>query len=273
MENLETIIVPWDFSPSSDFALQHAVNIAKIRGFSITVIHIIKAAKDEKKCIDKLNILAEQNRESTGIPTYSRILSGNIYKCIRDQAALPGTALVVMKTDGIKGSQKYFGSRAIKMMRGSKIPFIVVQRPPLHNTFENIVLPVDYRTENKELVSYLLHLSKFYSSKLHLFKVFTNDQIFKKHISNNLNFAKSMFEGKQISYEIANSKGTENVDNEIINYAEQIKADLILIQLQRNLTFTSFIFGVREQNIIANKYKVAVMCLNPKELTVYTGFR
>ncbi len=273
MENLDTIIVPWDFSPSSDFALQHAVNIAKIRGFSITLLHILKEHKDQTKYIGLLKGLADENQVKSGIPTFSKILSGNIYQCIREEAALPGKALVVMKTDGIKGSQKYFGSRAIKMMVGSKIPFIVVQQPPIHNSFENIVLPIDYRTENKELVSYLLHLSKFYSAKLHLFKIFTNDHLFKKNISNNLNFAKAMFDGKQIAYEIVNAHGTDNTTNEIINFSKEIDADLIMIQLQRNLTLTSFIFGVREQNIIANKYKIPVICLNPKELTVYTGFR
>ncbi len=273
MENLDTILVPWDFSASSDFALQHAVKIAKIRNFSITILHIIKDSKEEAKYIEKLNKLANENQEKSGITTKGLILTGNIYKCIRDKSTSQGIALVVMKTDGIKGSQKYFGSRAIKMMRGSKVPFIVVQQPPFNKIYENIVLPVDFRTENKELVSYLLHLSKYYSSTLHLFKVFTKDHIFKKNISNNLNFAKSMFEGKQIEFDIANAQGVENTDNEIINYAHQINADLILIQLQRNLTLTSFIFGVKEQNIIANKYKIPVMCVNPMGLTVYTGFR
>ncbi len=274
MENIEsTILVPWDFSSSSIFALKHAVNVAKIRHLSITILHIIKADKDETKYLENLKRVANENQDKTGIKTNALIQKGNLYKCIRQLAALPNTVLVVMKTDGVRGSQKYFGSRAIKMMLGSKIPFIVVQEPPLHETFENIVLPIDYRTENKELVSYLLNLSKYYSSKLHILKIFTKDPFYKKNIANNINFAKSMFEGKQIPFEIINVPGKENEAKEITFYAKQINADLILIQLHRNLTATNFLFGVKEQRIIANEYKIPVMCLNPKELTIYTGFR
>jgi hypothetical protein len=158
-------------------------------------------------------------------------------------------------------------------MRGSKAPFIVVQQPPVSESFQRVVFPIDYRPENKELVTSILQFAKYYNIKLYLFKTKVNDRIFRKHIANNINFAKMMFDAKQINYEIAVSTGKKNYPTEVNEFAESINADLIFIQLQRNLTLSKFLFGVKEQNIVSNPYKIPVMCISPRELKVYAGFR
>jgi nucleotide-binding universal stress UspA family protein len=274
MDSLQrNIIVPWDFAPSSNYALEHAIKIAKIRNYNISLLHIVEHGKEEASSHAKLKEIAATTQERTGIQINLLIQSGDVLTSISELASLPDTELVIMKTDGIKGIQKYTGSRAIKIMRGSKSPFIVVQEPPTDELFHRIVYPIDYRPENKEVISILLNLSKFYNAKIHIFKARSTDVSFKKTIANNLNFAKMMLESKQLPFEICEAPGVVDYATEVNEYANQIKADIIIIQLQRNLTLSKFLFGVKEQNIIANPYKIPVMCLNPREVKVYAGFR
>ena len=40
------IIVPWDFSDKSEFALEHALNYSAISGKDIALVHIVKKSKE-----------------------------------------------------------------------------------------------------------------------------------------------------------------------------------------------------------------------------------
>jgi len=273
MDNPRNILVPWDFAPSANYALQHAIKIAKVMNLSISFLHIITHAKEEAKWQAKLKTIAAETEKNYGIPTTVLIQSGDVLTSISELASFPETALVVMKTDGIRGMQKYTGSLAMKIMRGSKAPFIIVQGPPVNETIERIVYPVDYRPENKELITAIINWAKYYNTKVYLYKTKVNDKIFKKHIDNNINFAKMMFDVKQLNYEITVGSNTRDYATEVNEFSNSVKADMILIQLQRNLTLTKFLFGVKEQQIVVNPYKIPVMCMNQRELKVYAGFR
>lgn len=272
MGDRKTILVPWDFTPLSDFALQHAIIIARKTDYSITLLHIVEDKSNIESLKVKLNEVVNRITSENNIIALGRIETGKIYKAIPDIASEENVELVVMKTDGVKGMQKYIGSRAIKIMRGAIAPFIVVQDKPVSQTFDRIVYPIDFRTENKELLSYIFYLNKFYKSKLFLFKEHSSDKIFKKRITTNLNFTRQILESKHIDFEIATSDGKGNLPDQIVNFAHKVNADLILIQLQRHLTLTRFLLGVNEQPIIANAYKIPVMTVNPKDLTKYAGF-
>ena len=270
--NAKNILVPWDFTETSIYSLEHAINVARVMDFKITLVHISPNSKAIKDLQSKLDQVASDYSKQFNFSIGASASQGKVFNKITKMASLPDTAFVIMKTDGIQGWQKYFGSNAIKMIRGSKTPFIVIQNPPTNQTFERIVYPIDFRSENKELVSFILYLTKFYKCKIYIFRMTTNDQIHKKTIANNIIFAKSLFEGKRFEFEIIKAEGVTDYTTEMLSFANSVNADLIVTQLQRNLTFTKFLLGVREQNIIANPYKIPVVCLNPKELTVYAGF-
>lgn len=272
MDARKTILVPWDFTPLSDFAMQHAVIIAKITEYSITLLHVVEDKSSIESAKSRLDEVVKKITGENNIPAHVRIETGKIYKVIPDVASEDHIGLVVMKTDGVKGMQKYVGSRAVKIMRGAIAPFIVVQDKPANQAFDRIVYPIDFRTENKELLSYILYLNKFYKFKLFLFREHSSDKIFKKRITTNLNFTRQILESKRIEFEIATADGKGDLSDQIVNYAHSVNADLILIQLPRHLTLTRFLLGVNEQPIIANPYRIPVMTVNPKDLTKYAGF-
>ncbi|NJK98598.1 MAG: hypothetical protein HC905_30055 [Bacteroidales bacterium] len=100
----------------------------------------------------------------------------------------------------------------------------------------------------------------------------TNDKIFKKNIANTVNLAKVILDSKNISYEVISAATKASYAEQIIECAHTRECDLIIIQLEKNLTLTKFLFGVKEQRILANPYKIPVMCINPRvELLKYAG--
>jgi Universal stress protein UspA and related nucleotide-binding proteins len=274
MDNrLHNIIVPWDFSPSSYYALEQAIRIAKVRNFTILLLHFIKHHSKDSTLLNKLNQIASDAQEKNGIIVNALITQGSVYKSLLTEASKPEAELIVMKTDGVKGLQKYTGSRAIKMIKGIQIPTIVVQQIPTSNYFDRIVFPIDYRPENKEFASvFFQHINQF-APDVHIFliKPRSIDSTFKKNIANNLNFIKKVLENKNINFTIIESE-RGNKAKEIIRIAHSVKADLILAQLQRRLNLTDFLFGVKEQRVIANPYKIPVLCINPRRIATYQAF-
>ncbi len=55
----------------------------------------------------------------------------------------------------------------------------------------------------------------------------------------------------------------DKMAEETIEYAQNIKADLILIMTTKDITFADYVFGAKEQFIIANSSKIPVCCVNP----------
>lgn len=269
----KTILVPWDFSEHASYALQQAVEISKVTRYDINLLHIVSKSSDEKAALARLEKIVADIEQKWNIKPGILIKTGSIFNTISEVASLPEYGLAVMKTDGVKGMQRYTGSRAIKIIEGSKVPFIVVQQPPAPRPFSTVLLPIDYRIENKQIISYVSSFSRFYQFKLFLMKPQTNDKIFKKNIANTVNLAKVILESKNIPFEIMSAENKGSYCDQIIESAHKKSCDLIVIQLEKNLTLTKFLFGVKEQRILANPYKIPVMCLNPRfELLKYAGF-
>jgi nucleotide-binding universal stress UspA family protein len=270
---IKSILVPWDFSEHSYYALQQAVEISKVTNYSISLLHIVSKPGEEAAARVKLEKVAADAEKNWNVKPGFLIKTGSIFNTISEVASDPEFAFAVMKTDGVKGMQRYTGSRAIKIIEGSRIPFIVVQAPPSAQPFKTILLPIDYRIENKQVISYISSFSKFYQFKLVLMKPQTNDKIFKKNIANTTNLAKVILESKNIPFEVIAAENKGSYAQQIIECAHKKSCDLIVIQLEKNLTFTKFLFGVKEQRILANPYKIPVMCLNPRfDLLKYAGF-
>jgi nucleotide-binding universal stress UspA family protein len=263
------ILVPFDYSELSEYAVKHAVQIAKITETSIVFLHIVDDLSQEAEEFKKLQKYADEIKGKYGVHIECKIRPGRVSSVIRTYAETIDALLVVMKTQKPKGKEKYIGSRTIRVMVGSRIPFYVIQAPPKSLGLRRIVFPIDFRKENKEKLAWISYLSRFYTSKIHLYKPNANDYI----IRNNLEFAKRFLQGKDINYEIITGKKKYYLASETLDFAHSINAELIIIMLSKNITVAKAMLGLKEQKYISNKYKIPVMCLNPRsDLRKYEGF-
>lgn len=274
MENnrLKKVIVPWDFTEVAENALKYAFAMSDNSNSQFEIVHVhIKGGIFSSKSSDELQRLQtsledEKNRikKVYKIDVKTVILEGKLFDAISDYASETDASLVVMGTHGMVGMQKIIGSKALKVIDGSNTPFIVVQEEPkTKDLFQNIIFPVDYRKEIKEMLSWALNLNRLYGSRIHIVKQHQTDPGMKRKVDNNITFCKNYFELHDIPFDIHIVPKTGHFHKEIIFQAKNIKSDLIFILTTKNIDFGDYLMGAQEQHIIANDFKIPVLCINP----------
>ena len=263
----KSILVTWDFSAVSDYAIKHAIRLADIIKNDILLIHIVKDEAEEEAARKKMDSVVLRIRREMGVEVSYQLRQGKIFKEIADFATeeTDRISLVVMGTHGMKGSQKLFGSYALRVIAGSAVPFIVVQdEPGKKSRYTDIVFPIDFKSENKEKLQWAIYLGKYLNSKIHLYKSPVHDKDLQKRVNVNLNFAIRFLIQNNIEYEIHTSTRSKNFQKELLEFSKKIEADLILITTTKHITKADFMFGAKEQYLLSNSEKIPVMCVNPK---------
>ncbi len=257
----KTLIVPWDFTEVTKNALYHAIKIAKIIDVDITLLHI---GKEDNNTIARMNESVSECLQLKNININWMIKDGSIFSTIRETAEEKASVFVVMGTHGMTGVQKLVGSKALKVIAESNVPFIVIQKPPTDTPFKNIVMPVDFTTESKEKLRWADFISRYFNSKLHLFIPSISDDVLLRKTKANLAYAKNYLNERKIVFEIKASKNKGKFSDQTIDFAVEINADLIMTMTTKNIGFADYIFAADEQNIISNKPGIPVMCINPR---------
>jgi nucleotide-binding universal stress UspA family protein len=266
------IMVTWDFTEKSLFALEHAVQMCSMIKGEISVVHIVKRDSD---IADTTKQMTEEILKKFSDPnlTFNFIVkAGSIFHTIGEIASEINAVLVIMGTHGIVGMQKFFGSWALKVIASSKAPFIVVQESPKSEVLKNIVVPINYKRETKECVSWTHFFSKKFGTKFYLFKAKYTDKSYRKGLDSNLFFITKYFNSKGIRFETQGTVGESDFGKETINFAKSVDADAIMLMTTRDIGFTDYVLGPQEQYIIANNEGFPVICINPRPAKVGGGF-
>jgi len=266
-------VIPWDFTPVAENALKYAVKFCSVGDVCslVELVHVVqtgglftKGKITEEEAREKFKADQQRIKEHYNIEVKTTLLEGNIFDSISEYASEVQASMVIMGTHGIKGVQKLTGSWALKVIAGSEVPFLVVQDEPLREkVFEHMVMPIDFRDEEKEKIQWAIQVASKYNTKIHIIVPNAFDSGVQKKINFNLAFAKKHMENYNIDSEIHNAAKGKSFQEEIVNLAVDIEADIILIMTTPNLDFTDYVFGAQEQYIIANNSKIPVMCVNP----------
>jgi len=274
MENLERpIIVPWDFSEVAENAFQHAVNVSKSLNREILLLHIVADDKDAGAKKGELEADAEKLGKEFGKKPLVEVVSGSIFHAIGETAKEVKAEMIIMGTHGMKGAQKLFGSKALKVVVSSRIPFFVVQGKPVKSEVNTILLPIDFKRENKEKANWIYYLARNFGAKFIIFKSKSKDKGFRRKILSNIKYIETFLKGHDVEYEIVTSTGKQPFKKEVVHFAKEHEADLILVMATRDIRWVDYMLGAPEQYLIANPEEIPVMCLNPRPAKVAGGFR
>jgi nucleotide-binding universal stress UspA family protein len=272
MEYSDLILVTWDFTEKSVFALEHAINLAKHIKHDIAIIHVVKKDSEIEKTKKQISGEIMEKFANTDVQPNIIVRSGNIFSTIAEIAEEIKARMVVMGTHGIKGMQKLLGSWALKVIAGSKSPFIVVQDHPKSDVLREIVLPINYRRENKESINWANFFAKAFNARFHIFFAKHTDSNFVKGVESNLLFINKYFSQKGIRFELKSASAEMEFQDEVIHYAKEINADAIMVITTRDIGFADYVLGAQEQYIIANGEQIPVICVNPKPAKLGGGF-
>ena len=274
MEKYERpIIVPWDFSKVAENAFQHAVNISKVVNRDILLLHIAHDSKDKELKTVELKASSEKLGKEYGKKPFYEVVRGSIFHAIGETAKEHKAEMIIMGTHGMKGAQKLFGSKALKVVVSSRIPFLVVQDKPVKETIDTILLPIDFKRENKEKANWIYYLARNFGAKFIIFKSKARDKGFKRKVLSNIKYVETFLKGHDVEYEIVTASGKQKFKKEIISFAKSQNADLILVMATRDIKWVDYMLGAPEQYILANPESLPIMCMNPRPAKIGSGFR
>jgi nucleotide-binding universal stress UspA family protein len=273
MDNKEKIVVvTWDFTEVSEFALAHAERYAAVSGAKIHCLHISNTKQESTELQERLEKEVNNCISNKSLQVEALVKHGKLFSTINEYANSVKAELVVMGTHGRIGVQKIFGSKALKVIVGSDVPFLTVQRKPV-NEFKELVLPFDADMEGREKMKWVIYFAKKYQLKVRILKKVSSIKDIQKVINNNIAFAKRILIEHDIPYEIDIETNLKDFPEETVQFAENIGAGLIMIMTTKNIGITDYMFGADEQRIIANKAKIPVICVNPRtDLTKLSSF-
>jgi len=246
----DVIIVPWDYTESSDIALMHAIQLAKEVNNHVMLARFMNkpglfTSKSKKEQLivaerQKLKEEGEKILKNYGVNPYIHVELGvsknTFFRLGRDAKA---NLFIIGKSYQLNEKTTILPKDMIKSLRGLDVPFIVAQEKPAHSYYKEIVVPLDHDKKYKETLHWVVYLSKYYNCNINIIKPFLNDDYKKKDMANNIYFTKRMLDKKNIIYGIKTAKKNKIFQDEVVRFAENIDSDLIVMMVRKYQKFLS----------------------------------
>ena len=269
------VLVPVDFTKEAEVAMDHAFGFAKLKSWSVMLLHVINAEtksklKKEAKDIEDINkdlaLIAEKAKETHGIEVDFMTQEGSIFNEISSVCEEIKARIVFMGTHGKVGIQKFTGSYALKVITSSKVPFIVVQDKAFGEGYKNLVIPIDDSPYSSQKASWAMYIAKIFNSKLHFVVAYNSIIAIKARVNAMVSRIERFLVENNIQYEIIQAEKGGSFPKQIIDYSKSISADMITIMTEKQTTIPGFMFTKWQESILFNDEKMPVMCINPVEV-------
>jgi len=272
MSNSNIILVPTDFTAVDENATKNTRSLDKNILGEIHLFHVIGNEKERPDAEKKLADIAAKVTAESGVSCKWSVKEGSIFEDIGQAAKEVGAKLIFMGTHGAKGTQKIFGSYALKVITKSETPFIVTHLKPMREGYKKVLIPIDLSKESKQILFGVMEIVKYFNSEVVLFVKTEKDEFFARQVANNVSFAKSTLAQNGIKYEVQMGEGGKGFAKEVIKAATAIDADLIAILNLKDHT-VDLLGGSFEQDVIANDAQIPVMVMNHLNSLVTGDFK
>jgi nucleotide-binding universal stress UspA family protein len=271
--NKETILIPVDFSDQSMIALEQSYNIARYVNASIILLHVItgKLKMDDDSDLnlysldnitDKMNQLSQDVTEESGLQCSFMIEKGRIVPAILEVAKTIQARFIFI------GSRKLtIGPITMRLIKEAPCPVVSIKGKFHRRGCKRIVLPLDLTKDTTKKVAITADLAKYFSAKVNVVSAISPDSEFKSTKLNLLiSQVKDYFINQQIECdtELINA-GTklETISNNLLDYADDVNGDLIVIMIQQENPIKERIIGSLARKVIMGS-NIPVLCLKPE---------
>lgn len=258
------VIVPYDFTPVTRTALDHALRWAETLDGHIELLHIIKDEDERAGAEQQFSELLDGLKNGSRERVETRVRKGDIFKDISKEAQEGDAQLLVMGTHGAKGLQKILGSHAIKVVTSSNTPFVVTQAAGPGEKIERIVLPVDLTKESIQIVKFAGKLAQKFKAEIHLVTKAVKDEFLVRKLQNNINVARRQLKVDAVAHEVSSLPGKKSFHQEVMDYGAKHRADLFAIAHFPDSLIPQF--DKFSQELITNKLEVPVLIVNAAEV-------
>ena len=271
---MKSIIVGTDFSEGSYAALELAVDVANRMQCDILLVWV----RREKMLFtgeqldmltnlakDKLKALCERYASKmTAGRIHSRIINGKVSAAIAEVAKRELAPLIIIGTNGASGFEKYvIGSQAARIVQDSPCPVLTMRQGfDFHKRLERIVVPLRVNANSRQKVPPAASMAKIFGSEVHILGLLDlkeEESALRTYINQSTDFLER--EGVPYHFEI---RTYSTYSDTVLNYADEIKADLVIINTEQDRVISQLFLGTNAQQIV-HKSHIPVLCIHPDD--------
>lgn len=264
-----TLLIPIDFTEQSLLAIKQAYNLAKYTHSKIVLIHSYEKVGGEM--YEELKALTKQTEAESGVPTEFMNVKGDIYQEVPRVAAEIDATIVIVGLESHMSSKNIIGSSASKMIRDCTCPVISIRGKEHKDGCENILLPLDLSRESREKVDVAVQFAHYFGASIRILGVFSlSDSVYENQLLAYSHQVKQYIKGKGISCS-NKSLASDNIAETIVEYANKIESDLIIIMNKPTLNIKEFFSGTEAQKVV-DISNLPVMTINPLKKESVTHF-
>lgn len=271
---MNKIIVPIDFSKHSEYALEAAAMLAKQGNAELLALHMLElsegalTASDNEQQAQAVFFLkmAEKKFDEflqkdylDGVNVTPMVKHFKVFSEVSEVAEEHNADLIVMGSHGASGITEIFvGSNTERVVRSSKTPVLVLKNKPTDLKFENVVFACDFSDEAIE--AYKKAKSMFQHANLNILYVNLPTDKFKSTseidatVAGFFNKADGNLDGLKHMHYVSDY----SVEKGVLNFANRIKADLIVTPTRGRTGIAHFFEGSISEDI-ANHAVIPVM--------------
>jgi nucleotide-binding universal stress UspA family protein len=271
------IIVAVDFSRNSLHALEYSILIANVLRADIMMVWVDKPEseyslyvnevpdirREAKKRMEEL-VTKYKTKLKGGTLNY-KLRKGKVYKEVANMAKYHDAYIVVTGAHGVSGYEAFWiGSNANKIVANCECQVITIRDAfKIKKGIGKVIVPIDNSTSTRQKVPFAMEFAKCFCSEIHLLELqsSTLKAVRAKVSSYTQQVSKYLTEHK-IKH-VLESVNADNITKATIEYAEEVKADLIIIMTEQEEATQNIWLGPYAQQMV-NHSPIPVMSVHPK---------
>lgn len=280
--SFKNILVPIDFSPRSYAALEAAADIATQFDSKITLLHIIdvpetqrpeyqlaldtyenheNSGKDDIPAIlfamkETKRLLREAGEKYPKITFDDKVVFDRVHRQIYTIVEGSDVDLIVMGSSGASGlGEVFIGSNTQKVIRNASCPVLVIKDDKGDFNPRNVVFASDFSEMGGRAAQLFPLFKKLYGSTMHFVNIVTPSTF--EATPTTTKRMKEFAEHTEIKDYTINIFNYYTEEEGILTFAEENKADMILLGTHGRKGFSRFMMGSIAENV-ANHSEIPV---------------
>jgi nucleotide-binding universal stress UspA family protein len=275
------ILVPIDFSPFSDYAIDYAIFLSQKYGAEITLFHVIvlyEADVDEEVHVKQLEEIVKRKEQNTSglmdrhqqkfvdknLKISSHIMRGiSPPNSILEYCEKHKFDLIIMGTHGRTGIKNWiYGSVAEKVVRLSKTAVLTLHKSPESIQINRIIVPVDFSDNSRDGIENAVKIAKDFDAEVEFIHIIEQQLQPSFHVVGiesifaiNPDLKKITSEKLEEFCNIDDVKATFTVlegaaHQSIADYAEESGADLIIMSTRGYTGLDHLLIGSTTERVV-----------------------
>src|SRR5690606_19184453 len=269
---MRTILVPFDVSEEAQYVFDLAQQLVEMARCKLKFVHIIESPTTQRfstmgemnldsaqlnqvymiELVDKRKRQLEELQrlhENKPYDFSSKVLFGNPYAGISSEISDIKADLVVMGSKGSSGLEELLiGSNTEKVVRHSLAPVITVKQPINAESIKKIIFASDFSEENRDVIQRIKSLQELLGAELSLVKINT-PSFFETSKDSKIKIEAFVANHGFTNTQVVIYNSTSEEDG-IIEYAEEINADMIAMATHGRTGFMHLLSGSIAEDVV-----------------------